>query len=228
MLAALLATIVGAGAAAPYAAMAPIGQYLISDRQAEMALARRAAPAALSQHATVLVLTAHGYETAARGSNGFTCLVERSWDSPFDSADFWNWHLRGPDCFNPAASRTALSFVFLRTKLALAGLSKSQMLDRIKAAVAANELPGPALGAMAYMMSKQQYLTDGAKAWVPHLMFFTPKSDLATNGASWGANLQNSPVVFDSVHHVVPEPFAILMIPVGTWSDGSPADLSKV
>ena len=45
-----------------------------------------------------------------KGTNGFTCLVERSWMSPFDSPEFWNWKMRGPICYNPAASRTVLLY----------------------------------------------------------------------------------------------------------------------
>jgi hypothetical protein len=68
-----------------YEQMAPISRYLMADRQAEIELARSAAPSAISIHATFLVLGRHGYETAEKGSNGFTCLVERAWMSPFDS-----------------------------------------------------------------------------------------------------------------------------------------------
>jgi hypothetical protein len=64
----------------PYPIMAPLGQYLM-ERNAEIAVARSAAPAAISNDATVLVFGPKGYETAATGKNGFVCLVERSWTS---------------------------------------------------------------------------------------------------------------------------------------------------
>src|ERR1700722_20804058 len=67
-----------------FSATAPAAQYLMSDAKAEIALARSAAPAPISRDATILVLTLHGYETAVKGSNGFVCIVERSWMSPFD------------------------------------------------------------------------------------------------------------------------------------------------
>ncbi|HLW76455.1 MAG TPA: hypothetical protein VKS01_05705 [Bryobacteraceae bacterium] len=41
-----------------------------------IALARSAAPAAISQDAGVMLLGRHGYETAIRGKNGFVCIVE--------------------------------------------------------------------------------------------------------------------------------------------------------
>ena len=205
----------------PYERMAPLGQYLMADRQAEITLAQSAAPAAISLHATLLVLGSHGYETAEKGTNGFTCLVERSWMSPFDSAEFWNWKMRGPICYNPAATRSVLLYTLQRTQMALSGLSKSQMLDRTNAAVADKQLPPPELGSMSYMMSKDQNLGDGNGAWVPHLMFYAPKTDSANDGASWGADLPASPVILDTSHRVVPEPETIFMVPVAHWSDGT-------
>ena len=89
---------------APYASMAPLDQYLMADRNAEIALARSAAPEAISRDADVLVLGRHGYETAVKGKNGFVCLVERGWMGPFngeDAANFWNPKVRGPVCYNP-------------------------------------------------------------------------------------------------------------------------------
>src|SRR5580700_5559721 len=68
----------------PYPSMAPLEQYLIPDRNEEIKLARSAAPDSISGDAEVLVLGRHGYETAIKGKNGFVCVVERSWMSPFD------------------------------------------------------------------------------------------------------------------------------------------------
>ena len=62
-------------AKAPYPSMAPLDQYLIADRNAEIALARSAAPDSISGDAEVMVLGRHGYEPAVKGKNGFVCLV---------------------------------------------------------------------------------------------------------------------------------------------------------
>jgi hypothetical protein len=202
--------------AAPYERMAPLVQYLMP-AASEIALARSAAPPAISDKATVLALDSHGYQTAVRGTNGFTCLVERSWIAPFGSPDFWNPKVRGPICYNPAASASVLAYTLRRTKLALAGESKQEILDEVRAAVARNELRSPAPGAMSFMMSKAGYLSDADGHWHPHLMFHVPK----VAGASWGANLPGSPVVLDD--REVPEPQTIFMVPVSRWSDGTTA-----
>src|SRR6202035_3091722 len=165
----------------PYPTMAPLDQYLIADRNAEIALARSAAPTSISTDATVLVFEKSGYRTAVKGKNGFTCLVERAWMSPFDSPEFWNFKMRGPICYNPAAVRTILPYTVNRTRLALTGLSKAQMRENITTAIAKNELPMPETGAMSYMLSKAGNLGDSVGHWCPHLMFHVPKN------ANWGA-----------------------------------------
>jgi hypothetical protein len=205
--------------AAPYPAMAPLDQYLMADRNAEIALARSSAPEAISRDATVLVLGKNGYETVVNGKNGFTCLVERSWMSPFDSPDFWNPKIRGPVCYNPAAVRSILPYTINRTNLVLAGTSKEKLHVSIVAAVAKGDLPAPEMGAMSYMMAKDGYLGDSAGHWHPHLMFHI----LKTEGATWGANAPGSPVVYNDEFTDMPEPEIIFFVPVGHWSDGTPA-----
>jgi hypothetical protein len=69
---------------------------------------------------------------------------------------------------------------------------------------------------MAYMTSKQQYLSDEAQHWHPHLMFFVP-GDAAK---SWGADLPNSPVMAANDPE---EGLTIFLVWVGNWSDGTPA-----
>lgn len=205
--------------AAPFPAMAPLDQYLIADRDAEIALAKSAAPPSLSNGANVLVLEKDGYHTAIEGKNGFTCLVERSWMSQLDNTEFWDPKLRGPICYNPPAVRSILPYTILRTKLLLSGLTKAQMAEQIQSSVGANLLPMPEPGAMSYMMSKSQFFGDTGGHWHPHLMFHLPRM----GAASWGANLDGSPVVFDSDHHEGPEPETVFMVPVNHWSDGTPA-----
>lgn len=221
----LLALALGAGRPATpaqpgaYPAMAPLVQYLISDRAAEIALARSAAPPAVSGDASVLVLGQHGYETAVAGRNGFTCLVERAWMNAFDNVEFWNPKMRAPVCYNAAATQSVLPYTLYRTTLVLKGTTKPQLLEQIRAAVSHKQLTTPQIGAMSYMMSRKGYLADGAGAWHSHVMFHIPKTDSAT----WGADLDGSPVIVDTDHTEVPEPQTIFMVTVDHWSDGTSA-----
>ena len=202
-----------------YPSMASIEQYLISDRNAEIALARSAAPESISSDATILVLGWRGYETAGEGKNGFVCMVERSWMSPFNSAEFWNPKVRVPGCFNPAAARSILPLTIKRTEMVLAGLSKAQMIDSIKAGFDNKELPAPEPGAMCYMMSRASHLNDAVGHYVPHLMFYFPLTDKS----SWGADLPDSPVTLNPQFQGGPEPITEFVIPVARWSDGTAA-----
>ena len=201
------------GAKAPYPAMAPVEQYRVASVAEEIALARSAANEAVSRDAEVLVLGGHGYETEAKGTNGFVCLVVRSWATGFDDPEFWNPKARAPHCFNAVAARSVLPAYLKRTEWVLAGLTKEQVKERMKEAVAKKVFTAPEEGSMCYMLSKQGYLNDHDGHWHPHLMFFLPP----TEAASWGANLKGSPV-FAAPGDV--EPVTTFFVPVTKWSDG--------
>ncbi len=208
-------------AKASYSSMASIDQYLMTDRNAEIALARSGAPEAISREARILVLARHGYETGVEGKNGWVCVVERSWMPPFDNPEFRNPKLRGPICFNPPAARSVLPITYSRTEMVLAGLSKARIIDNAKAAYDNHQLPALESGAMSYVMSKDAYLTDADGHNMSHLMFYAPLMD----GATWGADLPGSPVMLNLQFHGAPEPITVFMVPVGKWSDGTAAPL---
>jgi hypothetical protein len=198
----------------PYPNMAPVDQYLMEDREAEIALARSAAPESISRDAEILVLGRHGYETAVKGKNGFVCIVERSWTAPIDDPGFWNPKGRAPLCLNAAAARSYLARTIRKTDLILAGRTKAQMMEAIVAAINKKELPTMEPGAMCYMLSKQGYLSDRDGHWHPHLMFFYSRTD----PAAWGAGLPGSPIfAFDDTW----EHLTTFLVPVREWSDGT-------
>lgn len=197
----------------PYPSMAPVDQYLMADRTAEIALARSAAPESISRDAEVMVLGRHGYEIAAEGKNGFVCMVERSWTAGIDDPVFWDPTVRGAICLNPPAARTVLPITLKKTELILAGRSKAQMSESIKDAFDKKELPGLEAGAMSYMMSRQAYLGSSAGHWHPHLMFFAPQTDAVT----WGADLPGSPILTFGYSQ---DRMTVFLIPVAKWSDG--------
>jgi hypothetical protein len=217
----LLAAAIALAGAAGTQTMPPLSQYLMSPN-AEIALARSAAPASISNHATIMILAAHGYTVAVKGRNGFTCLVERGWAN-LNTPAFWNLKIQDPTCYNAAASRTVLLYPLKRTSLALNGDTEAQIEQTISGAIATKALPMAAPDSIAYMMSKEQYISDDAKSWYPHLMFFMPQADSANIGESWGADRMRSPVVYDPHSGKFHEPWARFFIPVSHWSDGSPA-----
>ena len=204
------------GAPQNYPRMAPLDQYLMADRDDEVALARSAAPDSISHDAEILVLGRHGYESVSKGKNGFVCMVQRSWAAGIDDPDFWNPKLRAPICFNAPGVRSYLPLIIKRTELILAGSSKEQMFAGLTNALEKKELLPIEPHAMGYMMSKHGYLSDHDGHWRPHLMIFTP----LTKPATWGAGFSGSPVIaFEETQTRI----TVFLIPVGHWSDGTPA-----
>jgi hypothetical protein len=201
----------------PYPKMAPLEQYSSASQEEEIALARSSAPPSVANDADVLTLGARGYDLAVKGKNGFVCIVERAWANDFDNTDFWNPKVRSPTCFNAGAARSVLSTYLKRTEWVLSGVSKAEMVERTKAALANKQIVEPELGAMCYMMSKAGYLGDEAGGhWHPHVMFYLPR---AFNAGAWGAELPGSPL-FANTSSV--EPMTVFLLPVGKWSDGTP------
>ena len=134
-----------------------------------------------------------------------------------NSPEFWNPRRRGPVCYNPQAAKTIVPLVMIRTRLALAGKSKAEIKEGLKAAIAKGELPAIEPSGMSFMLSKQGRLNDHDGPWFPHLMFYVPPKDAET----WGANLPNSPIIGGSPRD--PEPISIFFVTVDKWSDGTDA-----
>lgn len=219
-------------ATTPYPKMAPIDQYLMPDREAEIALARSAAPESVSRDATVLILGRQGYETAVEGKNGFVCIVDRAWMMPFGWPEFWNPKVRAAVCLNPQAARSILPIEYLRTKMVMAGRSKAEIASALKLAFENKQLPSLESGAMAYMMSKSAYLTDQGDHNMSHLMFYTRVKD----GKDWGSGAPGSPVISSSYWSFSPKeqpqmkglpPILVSIVAVTNWSDGTPAGKHK-
>lgn len=202
--------------AADYSAMAPLDQYMM-DRSAEIAMAKSAAPPSIADRATVLVLTRHGYDTAIKGSNGFVCAVERGWMSQYEFPQFWNPHMRGPLCYNPMAVHSILPYTIRRTELVLAGRPKAEIDAAIREGIENRTLPHLEAGAMTYMMSKEGYLNDKARNWVPHLMFYFPRAE----GMNWGVDLPGAPPMLNPQYQNSSEAMSVIMVPVTHWSDGT-------
>jgi len=211
----------------PYPKMAPVGQYLM-EKDAEIQLARSAAPDSISRDATILVLGRQGYETAVEGKNGFVCWVGRGWMAAFGWPEFWNPKVRAADCMNPQAARSIVPIAFLRSRMAMADRSKAEIVSALKIAYEKKQLPDLESGAMDYMMSKSAYLTDQGEHNLPHLMFFTAGVD----AKDWGSGAAGSPVMSapywffssnDPSQMKGLPPILVFLVGVADWSDGTPA-----
>ena len=189
----------------------PLSEYMMP-QDAEIALARSAPPANVSDRATIKVLNGSGYEVAIEGDNGFVCMVMRAWSAPtYTPAAFLDFvyyaPLRAPICFNPVAAETMMLYYELRTELGLQGKNPDEIADGIEAAYAKSELPRIETVSFAYMWSADQDLGPGIGHWHPHMMVFTPYYENSMLGGNeFGGTL---PFVSDDAG----TPFAVTLIP---------------
>lgn len=214
-----------AAQADPYPKMAPVEQYLM-ERNAEIQLARSAAPESISSEATIMVLGREGYGKAVEGKNGFVCFVGRAWGGPFDWPEFWNPKVKAADCLNPQAARSIMPIVYLRARMVMEGRSKAEIVSAVHAAYEKKQLPELESGAMDYMMSKSSYLTDGGGHNMPHVMFYSVvKGDKDSSAAA--PPVMAAPLWFfspkeESQIQGLP-PIVVYLVMVPDWSDGTPA-----
>jgi hypothetical protein len=208
----LVSTAVMLGFAQGEAQYPPLSEYLMP-RDAEIALARSAAPPNVSDRATIKVLTTSGYQVVNEGDNGFVCMVMRGWSAPtYTPAQFrdfvYDATIRAPICFDPVAARTVIPYYELRTKLGMEGKGSDQIAQGVEAAYARGELPSRDAVAFAYMWSADQNLGPGIDAWHPHMMVFSPYYENSMLGGNeFGSAL---PQVTDDAG----TPFTVVVIPV--------------
>lgn len=190
----------------------PVEQYLMPQAE-EISLAKTAAPANISDRATIKILTRSGFEVAQQGDNGSVCMVMRGFSAPtYSPAQFRNLvydaTVRAPICFTPPAARTAMPYYELRTKLALQGKNPDEIAMGLEAAYTKGELPKRDEVSFAYMWSAKQNLASGIGHWHPHVMVFAPYyHNSLVGGNPFGSPL---PQLTDDAG----TPFAVVVIPV--------------
>lgn len=198
--------------------------YLIEETE-EIALSRSAAPAAISDEASVLVLEADGsYRTAAEGTNGWTCFTGRSWTGPAQFKDgkrVWTERafdpqIRAPQCFNAAAAPNMLKVHKIATWHFMQGGSTQDVDLAIGEALTSGTIQPPEVGAMSYMFSPRQVLTPDGGRFHPHVMLYQPHVTQESYGN--GSPMQGIPLVTEGG-----SVFATTVILSSHWSDGTPA-----
>src|SRR6266851_2545171 len=200
------------GTKAQEAKYPPLSEYMMA-RDAEIALAKSAAPQNISDRATIKILTLSGYQIVHKGDNGFVCMVMRGWTAPtYAPAQFrdlvYDAKVHAPICFNPTASRTVTPYYELRSKLAMEGKTPEQIAEGVQAAYAKGVLPKRDEVSFAYMWSADMHLGPGIGHWHPHMMVFAPYYENSMLGGNeFGAPL---PIVSDDAG----TPFAVVLIPI--------------
>ncbi len=141
-----------------------------SPRERQIELALSAAPLEVSSKASVYILGPKGYEKARDGTNGFSCLIERSFSGKTQTSS-------APACFDAEGSGSIMVAYLRREELRAEGKSEAEI--KVDIAKGYNEgrfkVPGPGF---LYMMSNENYVynPESRKSGfvAPHLMFYAP------------------------------------------------------
>lgn len=199
-----------AQAAAP--SYPPVSAYMMP-RDAEIALARTAAPDSISGPAAIRILTPAGYTDAVTGTNGFVCMVMRGFTAPSYTPAMildlvYDPSVRAPICFNAQAAQQVMPYYELRTRLGLQGKTPAQITAGVEVANKDGTLPQRTGVSFAYMWSAEQNLGPAIGHWHPHLMIFAPylTNDMLGNNP-FGTPL---PQLTDDAG----TPFAVAVVPV--------------
>jgi hypothetical protein len=138
------------------------------ERQIELALS--AAPKEVSSKASVYILGPKGYEKVREGTNGFTCLVERSFKGTTQTSS-------APACFDAEGSRTLMLTYLRKEELRSEGKSEQEIKDDIQKGYEDGRFKVAGIGFL-YMMSDENYVYDDQSQQSgfvpPHLMFYAP------------------------------------------------------
>lgn len=169
---AILALPLAAPVRAQEAEIESIEHYLM-DEGYEIALARSAAPASVSQGATVMVLGSTGYRTAVQGSNGVVCLVIRPFGGPTFIREHFDPAYQVPECFDAEAAEVVLPVQLLRAELAAKGLTPAAIRDRVREAFRTGQLRRTERVSFSYMLSNaMRYRRE--RPGNPHIMVYLP------------------------------------------------------
>ena len=190
------------------------GPRALLPRDLEIALARSAGPAAVTQGARVYLLISTGYAVADSGSTGAACYVSRSWPESLE-----------PHCFDSEGAVTILPMEMRRVELLAAGRSMDEVEREIADGIIAGKYRLPTRPATSYMMScAQRLIGDDGRAvgkWRSHLMIYYPYLTNESIGMAGEPDLTAAMVVNPGT------PEASIMIPIQEFiTPASPARCS--
>jgi hypothetical protein len=139
-------------------------------RERQIKLAVSAAPTEVSSKAAVYILGSKGYEKIREGTNGFSCLIERSFAGTTQTSS-------APACFDAEGSRTLMLTYLRKEEMRAEGRSEAEIKDDIAKGFEEGRFKVPGPGFL-YMMSNENYVYDDQSkesGFVPpHLMFYAP------------------------------------------------------
>ncbi|MEM9598558.1 MAG: hypothetical protein AAGD06_30110 [Acidobacteriota bacterium] len=162
----------------------------------EMDLALSAAPRHLRGEATVYLLEEEGYRKARRGSNNFTCIVNR--DHP---------RVLKPTCFDREGAATIVPKILEFGRLLMDGKPVEEIQDRIDRGFDDGTFLSPRRPGIAYMLSRYNRpynpSADRLGWFPPHVMFYAPNltnEDIGFEMEAWHENPQLPGIGYQGPH----------------------------
>jgi hypothetical protein len=160
-------------------------------------IARSAAPKEISDKADIYVLGKNGYELAAKGTNGFSCAIERE---KLDTME--------PECYDREGSRTTFKARQFVEAQRAAGMTEDKIEKAVAAGYKSGRFKAPSKPGITYMLSDSNYVFDPDSKQIihfpGHLMFYAPYATAETVGSGAGAPYIVHPGKPDALLIVVP------------------------
>lgn len=169
-------------------------------RAEEVALAESAGLAHIVQDATIYALEKEGFVVARKGTNGFSCLVQRSIPGAQE-----------PLCLDKEGTEALLPRYLGLARLRAQGLSQAEVQRKLAEGFLSGKYRTPRRAVISYMLSCENWVPVSATQAIPyppHIMFYVPN----LTSADIGGNSQDPWMPF-----VVDEgsPHAIVIVRVG-------------
>jgi hypothetical protein len=166
-------------------------------RDVQIRIARSAAPKEISENADIYALGKRGYVLAVRGTNGFSCAIERE---RLDTME--------PECYDHEGSLSMFQARYFVEKQRAAGMSEDKIKEAVDAGYKSGKFKAPTKPGIVYMLSDSNYVFDpDAKKIIHfpgHLMFYAPYATAETVGTGEGAPYIVHPGQPDALLIVVP------------------------
>ena len=176
----------------------------LMDREKEVALALSACPTAVASKAAVYVLEKTGYIKVRDSENGFTAIVQ---------------HVRPtsqePQCLDAEAARAFLPRILKVAELRAQGKTQQEIQAFLSDAVAKGTFSTPTRPGVIYMLSGQNFNTNGkGEVFPPHVMFYgthLTNADLGVDSNDLGQDGNPKGPIFVAGDG---SPFGFIIVPV--------------
>jgi len=136
-------------------------------RDQQIALALSAAPPEVAEAATVYVIGHRGYERVRKGTNGFTCTIDREFVTTVE-----------PECFDAEGTKTIFQTRLRTEELRALGKTENEIKADIEEGYKTGKFRAPSKPGIIYMLSDHNRVFDPSSkkiiSFPGHLMFYAP------------------------------------------------------